>query len=233
MRNISVHVDHKRKGQTDISNRFQCTNGVHISSQLLCNLENNCMDGEDEMLCERLSFEIRIASLLFKDQVLSFSHNNSVERPAYKYISCSDPEIKCIYDISDNGTQKYCQSGAHLADCGGEDVLCEGTSRCPHYYCLPFRYVCDGHWDCPLGYDEDNCVVRTMPGYYHCNSSVRYILLNNLCDDIFDCPEKDDETVCELKNTVCPTKCLCFRYSLICSNLTVQDIYESICLIFL
>ncbi len=195
MRNISVDDDHKMKRQTDISNRFQCTNGVHISSQLLCNLEINCMDGEDEMLCERWLFEINMASLLFKDQVLSFSHNNSVERQPHNDISCSNPEIKCIYDISDNGTKKYCQSGAHLAHCEDEDedVLCEGTSRCPHYYCLPFRYVCDGHWDCPLGYDEDNCAVRTIPGYYYCNSSVRYILLNNLCDDICDCPEKDDE----------------------------------------
>ena len=35
---------------------------------------------------------------------------------------------------------------------------CIGYFKCPHSFCLPLKYICDGKNDCPEGEDEVNCI---------------------------------------------------------------------------
>ncbi len=218
-------------GQDGITNIFLCKDGSYISSQLLCDLKPNCVCGKDETLCKTPTFAMDIESLLKKDQTYEHSHAGVVNRLrprlTHKDNLCSSSDNKCVYDVMDkrfNRSQTFCPSGVHLAEC--EDIHCETMFKCPHHYCLPWRFVCDGYWDCPLGYDEEHCLLKSMPGFFHCHSSCVHIMLHSLCDNILDCPGEDDETNCDLNNTVCPLKCSCFRYSLICSNFTLQDSYQ-------
>ena len=91
--------------------------------------------------------------------------------------------------------------------------------KCPNYYCVHWRYVCDGYWDCPFGLDELSC--HSMPkrqGFFHCVDSAVYILPISICDGINDCPQSDDEFSCEQNTVLCPASCLCILYTLICRN---------------
>ena len=42
--------------------------------------------------------------------------------------------------------------------------------------------------------------------------------LGNTCDDIIDCPQGDDEYLCELKHHKCPNKCICLALAIECLN---------------
>ncbi len=36
--------------------------------------------------------------------------------------------------------------------------------KCPGYYCVPWRAVCNNVWDCPGGADETNCIRTSCRG---------------------------------------------------------------------
>ena len=109
----------------------------------------------------------------------------------------------------------YCRTGHHLQACNKVNSV--KTYKCPGYYCLLWKYVCDGHWDCPGGYDEYGCLLdKHKPGFLKCSHSNPSILIQaeSVCDDIIDCPEKEDENFCELKSAKCPSMCFCVVYGL-------------------
>ncbi len=90
--------------------------------------------------------------------------------------------------------------------------------KCPGFYCIPWRYVCNGHWQCPGGLDERNCKRRSCPGRFKCKDSVICLSVDNICDGITDCPKQDDEFLCFPEIPSCSEKCKCFVYTIRCSN---------------
>ncbi len=121
-------------------------------------------------------------------------------------------------NIWQNRSLCYCPSGAHLETC--ENFTCPGdTFKCPNQYCVKLRYLCDGHWDCSQGYDEDTCLTSNIPGYFKCKNSNISISLLNICDRAIDCPNLDDELFCELNEIQCPINCTCLLYSISCERL--------------
>ncbi len=112
-----------------------------------------------------------------------------------------------------------CNSGNHLDNCEHFKCLLD-SFKCPTFYCVKLRYVCDGFWDCPGGVEENNCNKTSSPNRYKCRNSSIFVSLESICDKIKDCPDVDDESSCDLKNIECPGRCHCLLYAAACDGMS-------------
>ncbi|KAF7494181.1 Putative G-protein coupled receptor [Sarcoptes scabiei] len=113
-----------------------------------------------------------------------------------------------------------CRDVSHLRHC--TKFQCPNDYvKCPDSYCIPYRYMCNGKWDCVGGSDEIGCARYTCPGRYKCANESSCIWLHQLCDGFRHCPLGDDEWFCDLN---CPESCICFGHYIDCrfSNLTTE-----------
>ena len=116
-----------------------------------------------------------------------------------------------MYEHDIEGELLYCRNGAHLINC--HQWECQRTYKCPHSYCIPLRYFCDGVVDCPNGEDEGGC-----PEYLYCPGALKCrqgpcIHLSEVCDGTVHCPYGDDERMCV---GTCPDDCTCYGRSVFC-----------------
>ena len=95
--------------------------------------------------------------------------------------------------------------------------------KCPGFYCIPWRYVCDGMIHCPGGLEEDvqSCNRTSCPGQFACYNTSICIHPESTCNDYTDCPNGDDEFYCSFTFPNCPNNCLCVLFSFVCSK--VED----------
>lgn len=130
-----------------------------------------------------------------------------------------DNNLRCLYEFDRYGFQIGCRDVTHLIGC--EDFECPQRDyvKCSNSYCIPWRYICDGKWDCIMGDDEVGCARYVCPGQYKCLNQSSCILLHQLCDGHRQCPMGDDEWFCDLQ---CPQNCDCIGQSVNCqsANLT-------------
>ena len=97
----------------------------------------------------------------------------------------------CILERDVHGNIMHCRRGTHLMRCS--KVPCGSMYKCPNYYCLDWKLVCDGVWDCPKGTDEEYCLTRDCGGMFSCPNTSMCILARSLCDSFNDCPLYHDE----------------------------------------
>ena len=94
--------------------------------------------------------------------------------------------------------------------------------KCPEFYCIPWSYVCDGKWDCPGGYDEMTefkCGInRTCRNMFKCRNSQKCIHVGDVCNGLKDCNTGDDEYMCSLAGSFCPSSCICIALGISCYN---------------
>ena len=124
----------------------------------------------------------------------------------------------CLYELynSTPGFLQTCRNGWHLANCSLH--VCHQHFKCLSYYCIPYKYVCDGRQDCPLGDDEHRCFQQNCTGLFRCKGTNLCVHYNEFCDNNTDCPNGDDEILCEIP--ACPPVCTCFMTSLTCVNVS-------------
>ena len=142
----------------------------------------------------------------------------------------------CSYTLNECGHLIPCRNGQHLQSC--RKFQCNLRFKCLNSYCIPISYLCNNRWDCPNGEDESIKLTcesrRRCVGMYLChNRFLTCTNLHNVCDGNKECPEGDDEYHCEIKNTFCPSNCLCLLFAIYCSsgNFPVDtEIYMSILL---
>ncbi len=117
-------------------------------------------------------------------------------------------------------------NGKYLIDC--DTFVCKQKYfKCPGYYCIPWRVVCNGVWDCPGGTDETSiCNYTACPRQFKCHNSSTCISDESVCDDILDCKQGDDEHFCYPPLPYCPEKCVCIIFSIYCFNSTYTE-YEN------
>ncbi len=124
----------------------------------------------------------------------------------------------CSYRLNDSGFVIPCSNGKHIEKC--RDFTCNILFKCPQYYCIPWEYVCNGMWDCPLGADETLFYESnyTCGNMFKCKDTTLCIHVGAVCDGFGNCPQKDDEYHCELKYIQCPFLCECLLYAIVCTN---------------
>ena len=134
-------------------------------------------------------------------------------------MACFDILDICVYRLDILHNLFPCWSGSHIKQC--EHFECNQYFKCPAYYCIPWSYVCDGKWDCPYGYDEsgihDCRLNRTCKHMFKCWYSQLCIHMFDVCNRFEDCPNKDDEAMCELRDVNCPKSCMCLNFAVMCT----------------
>ena len=192
---------------------FVCSNGSKISYSLVNDLVVDCpSDPSDQFLYLNLLWNNTYQSCTDPDEIPCI-----VGHP-----KCYHLRHVCIYRINNMHHMTPCRTGSHLQTC--KRFTCNGHFKCPQFYCIPWGYVCNGKWDCPLGLDETQqvCAGRKCPGMFKCKDSKLCLHLEDICDENTDCPRKDDEIMCNLNGNICPTSCYCLNYALFCAEMHFQ-----------
>ena len=115
---------------------FQCDNGGCIPIGAVCDFENNCADGSDEVYC---------GNLLCAENQLPCADNKA----------CFDEEklLDGVEDCMDASDEHIEQS-----------KTCPG-SQCKDLTCIPSTWVNNGIPDCPYGEDEADFVLQRATGH--------------------------------------------------------------------
>ncbi|CAI5451041.1 unnamed protein product [Caenorhabditis angaria] len=105
-----------------------------------------------------------------------------------------------VYDV--HGTQN-CNYDYNVKSCGirsvSGPVQCNGTDfHCSlSEQCVPMSSRCDGHYDCGMEEDEQNCPLCTA-GEFACKVSEQCISLDRRCNGLIECDDGTDERDCDI-----------------------------------
>ena len=122
------------------------------------------------------------------------------------------PPAPAIVDFTGTGTftVRPLQAGTDPGVCPETHFQCPGGG-----YCLPVFVRCNKVNDCPGHEDEADCDVYQCPGFYRCRDSKVCVHPTHLCDDVFQCPQRDDELLCTFS---CPASCFCYGHAFFCTR---------------
>ena len=250
---------------------FTCSSGFFIckistkqciAPQFVCNGQNDCPAGEDEMYCncnissmfinfniycmyadsqhssvgshkgQSIKDEIEISTAALQ----SFSDKpNHVTILGDWKLHCNNHFVAhsfevykiCLFNPSTSTTKNLptiCPFGEHLKNC--RYFNCTNTFKCPNSYCIPYRNICNGKWDCPNGEDEYFlCSKMQCPGFFHCIGLRTCLHPSEICDGKVDCENNygDDEMFCS-NGYKCPAKCYCLGLRILCMEKTLDVI---------
>lgn len=194
--------------QTHVEN-VTCSDGVQIAKDLMNDLASDCSSGDDEEILKHQ----------MKTQMGKQCDDKSTLPCKLGHPKCFEFVDLCVFKLNKFGHLTPCRNGGHLESCGIFE--CNMMFKCPHHYCIPWEYVCDGKWDCPLGTEEsDSCQPsHVCIGMFKCHGNMNICLhVGNLCDGESNCPGGNDEFLCELQGLKCPRDCSCLAFALWCHN---------------
>ncbi len=182
-----------------------CKNAtIKIHPSLVDDLIFDCPFHDDEMELQNIHSEKAFSC-----------HQNSMKECYPGHRQCYTQEEECVYNLTrEQQTLMYCRNGEHLQDC--EKYNCTAMLKCANSYCIPFRYVCDGRWDCWHGDDEKMCKNYSCVQMFKCRYHSTCIHIENVCDERTDCPLEDDEKICEKME--CVKQCTCLNYGITCKD---------------
>ncbi len=195
-----------------------CNKGSHGETLLINDLIMDCLpQGDDEPL------------LLSLIRHQTYEHCVSLDM-----IPCMEGHPKCyfvkdicVFRINHIGHLLPCRNGGHLQNC--QTAECDVFFKCVDAYCVPWSFVCNGHWDCPRGDDEksDGVCTKNMScaQMFKCKkTNTICVHMASVCDGQEDCICGDDELFCDLHNVKCPAKCSCLLFAIECHNTSFTNL---------
>ncbi len=195
-------------------NSYHCNDGHTIPLRYVNDTVPDCGLGEDET-----QFQIILSQANIVKTAIISDHCSESELSCYPGMqNCFDISYICLYDFDMFGNMLHCRNGRHLQNC--VDFPCSNTFKCSHSYCIPWRRVCDGIFDCPLKDDENHCEHYKCLNTLKCKFTHICVHPIEVCDGISHCPHGDDEILCNL--SPCPPACSCHALAVDChfANLT-------------
>ena len=192
---------------------------VPFGNNLLTNVSENKMEDITGYKCS--DGHITVKECSDDESYYGFGMNKAMgcsmlQMSCIPYSKCHDIGLLCQYDLDHNNQMIPCRNGFHLQKC--EKYECTHSFKCYLSYCIPYRRVCDGVYDCIHGDDEDFCQenicdfilkCRTLSGTYSCIHSTE------VCDGVRHCLHGEDELLCDVKP--CQATCQCLGLAMHCS----------------
>lgn len=196
---------------------FKCCDNLTINKNLLNDLIVDCNESvQDEPMYADVLTNFTVFKCSIPGQIPCLPRHSK----------CYNISDICIYQLNTLGHLTPCRIGSHLESC--HSFECNIHHKCPDSYCIPWHFVCDGNWDCPLGQDEsevsNKCTSRMCTFLFRCHSSSKCIHPEHICDEKIHCPQEDDELMCHPKIHTCPQQCHCFNLALSCVGVVLNNI---------
>ncbi len=155
---------------------FQCGDKSCITSFLLCDNILHCSDGTDEenITCSLLKSFSAVVYLLKLSTASTTTENILKNTTTPLKFDTFDIPCEATDNILTYPAHKTCVFDRTYQECKGISFSwilqfckvhqCLHHVKCPDSYCVPYRTICDGVYDCPNGEDEYNCTFLNCSG---------------------------------------------------------------------
>ncbi|XP_013089349.2 low-density lipoprotein receptor-related protein 2-like isoform X2 [Biomphalaria glabrata] len=206
---------------------FYCSD-VCISSELVCDEQEDCPQGEDERECPLEENNLNVSS---EDELPREQTNLTVHKTCRPNQFLCDDKKQCIHNVHLCDGHLDCTDHSDEAHCNGSNKMCwqdPYAVKCDNLSkCISSNLTCDGHAHCLDATDEhNNCSIlcKALNCEHHCG--IRSEVVECFCRQGFETSANNKSTCvdideCNLTNYYgCSQICDNVPGSFVCSCLT-------------
>ncbi|XP_073701234.1 low-density lipoprotein receptor-related protein 2a [Garra rufa] len=182
------------------SGQFTCMNGRCIRAHWICDNDDDCGDGSDELerVCGSKS------QFVFVPQAAAFISLSAFHTCEPTVFTCGNGRCVPYHYRCDH----YNDCGDNSDEIGCDFRPCDASTEftCNNGRCIAREYVCNGINNCYDNgtSDEQNCAERTcQPEHTKCQTTNICIPRSYLCDGDNDCGDNSDESPTHCATSTC------------------------------